>query len=226
MEKVLLAAGGSFGEIVLVRHGQQGDNGFNDPARPKGGNVALSDLGVRQARVTADELAISPVDAVYCSPLLRASMTGQAIADRHGLTAIVDPDLAEVQIFRDLAPGQNVIDALGPDGLAEVHEKFEANRLWNDYPLSETREELRARLARALARILAAHSEPSRVVIACHGGVINAFLGQILGLDVDMFMMPGHASISRIARGKGRLEIVSMNETGHLRRSPDARLTF
>ena len=56
-----------------------------------------------------------------------------------------------------------------------------------------------ARVGAAIETILARH--PGQVVVvACHGGVINAYLALVLGLDrEDMFFRPAHASIHRVA---------------------------
>ncbi|MEZ5258184.1 MAG: histidine phosphatase family protein [Ilumatobacteraceae bacterium] len=81
----------AFGELVLVRHAQQGLNDLGDPSRPKAGDAPLSERGLAQAEATADVLAIEPVHHVYASDLRRARMTAAAIAARHGLEPIIDP---------------------------------------------------------------------------------------------------------------------------------------
>ncbi len=45
LDEALLVGDDAFGELVLVRHAQQGDNQLGDPARPRGDNVELSELG-------------------------------------------------------------------------------------------------------------------------------------------------------------------------------------
>jgi len=225
-DHALLVGSPDYGELVLVRHAQQGVNALNDPARPKGGDAPLSDLGLRQAVAVADELAHQRVDAVYCSHLERAQMTAAQIADRHGLEPVVDAALAEVGVYRDIPAGRTVADELGPQGVAHVRRTFTAQRCWDVFPLSEQREELQARIAGALGRIMAAHAEATRVVVVCHGGVINAVLRGILDVPTDMFFFPAHASLSRVGRGDGRLALRSVNETGHLQRRPGVEVTF
>jgi probable phosphoglycerate mutase len=52
----------------------------------------------------------------------------------------------------------------------------------------------------------------------CHGGVINAYLSAMLGLDSLMFFFPEYTSVSRVrASRRGARSIVTLNETGHLR---------
>jgi broad specificity phosphatase PhoE len=54
------------------------------------------------------------------------------------------------------------------------------------------------------------------VVVACHGGVINAFLSGQLGLVADMFFRPAHCSVSRVAFDSELRVIRSLNEVHHL----------
>ena len=57
-----------------------------------------------------------------------------------------------------------------------------------------------------------------RVVVVCHGGAINAYLGHVAGIDRPLWFEPAYASISRVAASRdGVRSIVSINETGHLR---------
>jgi probable phosphoglycerate mutase len=58
----------------------------------------------------------------------------------------------------------------------------------------------------------------NRVVVTCHGGVINEFLSKVLGLDSGQFFYPNYTSIHRIAASSsGHRSILSVNETSHLR---------
>ena len=54
------------------------------------------------------------------------------------------------------------------------------------------------------------------IVIACHGGVINAYLAEVLGLVPDMFFRPYHASSHRMLFGQGRRVIETLNEDSYL----------
>ena len=226
LEQALLVGSPTFGEIILVRHGQQGDNGLNDPTRSKGGDAPLSELGLRQADAAAAELSGERIAAVYCSHLERAATTAQRIAARHGLEPIVDEALQEVGIYRDVPVGRTVRDEIGPQRLAAVRNDFMRHRRWDAYPLSETRAELDRRIAPALDRILAAHEERAHVAIVCHGGVINAFVRRLLRVDTDMIFFPAHASITRLGRGDGRLSVISLNERSHLTRTSAVEVTY
>ncbi len=206
-----------FGELILVRHGQQGANNLNDPLRSRAGNMELSELGAAQAEAAADELGDEPVAAVYSSNLTRALSTATRIASRHQLEVRVDPRLREVGIYRDVPVGVSVKGAIGEAGVAEVRRRFLAERSWDAFPLTESRPEREGRVVEALEAILATHPHHEKVVVVCHGGVINLIVRHVLGVAEDMLFYPAHASISRLGRSSDRLGIVSLNERSHLR---------
>jgi probable phosphoglycerate mutase len=66
-----------------------------------------------------------------------------------------------------------------------------------------------------LDEIIAEHVG-QHVVFISHGGVINAFLGRILGIAEDMFFLPSHCSLSTAVVGADRSRVHSINETQHL----------
>jgi probable phosphoglycerate mutase len=53
----------------------------------------------------------------------------------------------------------------------------------------------------------------------CHGGVINAYLTHILGIeDPSGFFYPNYTSIHRVAAARsGERSVLTINETAHLR---------
>ncbi len=89
-------------------------------------------------------------------------------------------------------------------------------KTWDVYPHSEQSHEFRKRVINAIEAIIVTHPN-ERVVIACHGGVINAYVGHIIGSKYDMFFQPAHASISIVAGGDGgRRALHSLNNVDHL----------
>ncbi|MEM7275943.1 MAG: histidine phosphatase family protein, partial [Actinomycetota bacterium] len=74
----------------------------------------------------------------------------------------------------------------------------------------------RRRVGVAVEGALADHPGET-VVVACHGGVINAYLAQILNLPMDMFYRPAHASVHRL-RFKDSLRVIeTLNEQAFLK---------
>jgi broad specificity phosphatase PhoE len=88
-------------------------------------------------------------------------------------------------------------------------------KTWDVYPLSESSHEFRKRVINVIEGIIIAHPG-ERVVVACHGGVINAYVGHIIGSKYDMFFQPAHTSINLVAGGEGRRAMHYLNNTQHL----------
>ena len=61
-------------------------------------------------------------------------------------------------------------------------------------------------------------SPGSTIVVACHGGVINSYVGSVLGItSEDMWFRPNHASVHRVVAHGDRRVVRSLNEVHHLR---------
>lgn len=215
LDRAFLTNIGEVTELILVRHGQQV---WPDPVTSTVSewvDPPLSDLGRRQAEAVGLALADRRIDAVYSSRLARAHDTGRAIAAHHGLEVEIVDDLREIETFRDLPQNAHPADVLGELVLRGARERFVRHRTWDVYPGSERNEEFRHRVVNIIEGIVTGHPA-KRIVVACHGGVINAYLGEILGLSTAMFFRPAHASTHRV-RALGDVRAVqSINEVHHL----------
>ena len=202
-------------EIVMVRHGEQ------HIADPRSGPVGdtfdppLSERGEQQARLVGERFSTERVDAVYASPLKRAYETGAQIARHHRLDPQVIHDLREVEIFRDVPPEKTAVEFLGQGLLLGLRERMLRERKWDIYPYSESSFEFRKRTVNAVESIIA-ENEGKRVVIACHGGVINAYVGHVIGVTTDMFFRPAHTSVHVVYSGHGVRALQSLNDITHL----------
>jgi len=175
--------------------------GFADPE--------LAADGVAQAEALAGWLAAEPLDAVWTSPLRRARETAAPLTERTGLPATVGDDLAEWD--RD-AGAYITMEELKATG----HDVWHAMRDGRFDDLGIDVEAFRTRVVTAIDAIAAAHPG-QRVVVVCHGGVINTYLASVLGLDTMLFFEPAYTSISRVLVARdGTRSVRSMNEIGHL----------
>lgn len=202
-------------QLVLVRHGEQF---IADQRRGPVGDIIdppLSDRGQQQARLVGERLSTDRIDAVYASPLRRAYETGEQVARHHRLQVHVINDLREVEVFRDIPPDRSAVDFLGQSLLLGIRERMLRERSWDVYPHSESSFDFRKRTINAIEAIIA-ENEGKRVVVACHGGVINAYIGHIIGSPYDMFFRPAHTSVSIVAAGDGIRAVHSLNDTHHL----------
>lgn len=196
-------------ELLLVRH-----------ALPQSGTVnpGLSALGREQAGRLGDWLKGADVDVLVCSPMPRAVETAEIAAAQMGRTvdAVVD-DLREWDT--DLAPqAYQAVELMDP---LDDRARAIAEGRYDDFVPALDRAAFRARAASVLDEVLDRWPAP-RVVAVCHGGLINAVVGGVLGLEPLFWHNTGYTSISRLRRmPTGRVVVTSVNETAHLYASRD-----
>lgn len=200
-------------ELLLIRHGQQElrDNmsvgEFTDPP--------LSALGESQARLVGMRFSTERLDRVYASPLKRALETGREIARHHRLEPVVIDDLQEVGVFRDIPPDKTPLDYVGRLQLIGTRARMVQEKTWDVYPFSESSYDFRKRVINAIEGIIATHPG-ERIAIACHGGVINAYAGHVIGSKYDMFFRPVHTSVNVVAAAEGVRALYRLNDITHL----------
>ena len=213
-------------EVVLVRHGQQQ---IDDPLRGKVGDFIdppLSDTGRRQANLVGERFGPERVDAVYASTLRRAYDTGAAIAGHHGLEPIAVADLREVEVFRDVPPECSAVEFVGRDALVVARDRMIIEKRWDVYPYSESSDAFRARVVAAIEDIITSH-RGQRVVVACHGGVINAYVAALLGIASDMFFRPAHTAVNVVVAGQDGIRALrSLGDVNHLQQDASELLTY
>lgn len=211
-----------------MRHGQQ-QHRDPDPKRPRSIAIdpPLTDLGTRQAALAGEWLAGDGLAAVYCSPLQRAHQTALAIAAHHHLEPVVLPELREIELYRGLAEGVTLLDAIPEIQRRGAASRFARERTWDVFPHSESSRELRDRVVTTVEGIVASRRDAGgRVAVVCHGGVINAYVAYVLGVSEDMVFMPTHTSITRVWAGQGRRFVYTANEHHHLVAAGAEHVTF
>jgi broad specificity phosphatase PhoE len=67
----------------------------------------------------------------------------------------------------------------------------------------------------AVERILADHPEGD-VLVFCHGGVINAYVGHVLGIPKEMFFLPENTAVNSIEVDGVRRSVRFLNDVVHV----------
>jgi probable phosphoglycerate mutase len=75
--------------------------------------------------------------------------------------------------------------------------------------------EFKARIVAAVDRVIE-ESVGMRVVIACHGGVINAYLSHLLKSAYDHLVSVHHTSITVLRAADTRRELLTINDYSHV----------
>jgi 2,3-bisphosphoglycerate-dependent phosphoglycerate mutase len=194
-------------ELILIRHALplRVEKQDGTPADP-----GLSETGIDQAQRLARWMESEHLDVLYSSPLNRAKMTAQALANVKGIEIHIEPGVMEFD---------NRSSVYVP--LEELRSKdYESWRKLVDggfgalYDLKDFQKTVVASLEKIISK-----NSGNRVAVVCHGGVINLWAAHVLGLsNPDLFFAPQYTSINRfLASGKGLRSVASLNETAHLR---------
>ena len=202
--------------LTLVRHAQQDypvQQGFD---HSQWEDPPLSGLGRTQAMAVSAVLGERDVDVVACSTMLRARETAQMVASPHGLTPVVRPELVEIKSYSRMDdPTVDPQTLVPPEEWAAREAAFHDFVKWDYMFFGEGSAEFRERAVSAVDQLVADFAG-QRIVLVSHGGVINAYLGTILGIEEDMFFLPNHCSISEVLIKGERRRVQSINERQHL----------
>lgn len=200
-------------EILIIRHGQSEGNlhqvfcGQTD--------VALTDLGRKQAEVTAEYLKDRKIDGFYSSPLSRAYETALAAAKLHGKTVTKIEALAEVHggAWENLS-------------FCEIKEQYpEELRVWNEAiglsrcPGGESPADVQERVYPAF-EALAKENGGKTICVAAHGMVIRVFAAKIMGIsmeELDSLPWAPNASVTAVEYENGVFRVVEHGCSDHLK---------
>jgi probable phosphoglycerate mutase len=156
-------------------------------------------------------LAPEPLDALVVSPMARARETAAPLATARRLVAEVHDGVAEFDRDADSYVPMEELKAAGDPRWQEIV----AGGYFNGGDL--TPQQFQATVVEAVEGIIAANTGATAAIV-CHGGVINAYVAHVLGIDELLFFEPGYTSISRIrASRRGHRMVVGLNEVAHLR---------
>ncbi len=209
-------------ELFLVRHGDALPPA--DELIPGGmyDDLPLSRKGQEQALALAERLASLEFAAIYSSPLRRCRETAAPLAERLGLTPIVVPDLQEIRLgtVRPLPAEHDNLELLArtlQERQMDIIRLAGAAGSWDAIEGSEPSKVFRARVVTALDAIAHAHLG-RRVIAFVHGGVINAYVAEVLGLERDFFFPAANTSITVVRVAGSQRVLFALNDICHLQR--------
>ena len=136
----------------------------------------MSPEGREQAELVGARLAHEPIDAIYVSTLRRTSETAAPLAERLGLTPIVERDLREVY----LGEWENGLFRKKVIERDPIAVRMTEEQRWDVIPGAEPQEDFARRARTVVERIAAAHPD-QRVAVFAHGAIIGEMLSQATG---------------------------------------------
>jgi 2,3-bisphosphoglycerate-dependent phosphoglycerate mutase len=202
-------------DLLLIRHAEPEriPPGTSDaPADP-----VLTERGREQAGRLAQWLAHEALDAVVSSPLRRARETAEVVGSELGIDVEVVDDLMEYDARADYyIPVEELRET------RDHHWRAMVEGRWEEFG-GEDPERFQRRIVPCVDALIE-RFPGGRVAAVCHGGVINVYLAQLLGLERHLWFEPGSTSISRVAASRtGERSVVTLNETAHLVATLDVR---
>jgi len=201
--------------LYLVRHGESDFDSTRTTTSPRGEqwDPPLGERGREQAALLAGRLRAMPEPAVVASsPLLRARETASAYAEPAGIEVRVEDDLAEAHLGE--WEGKSFEEILSTDEQM-LHRVRNQEPIWRHAPFVEDLGPFRARVHAVVERLLAAHPG-GNVLVFCHGGVINAYIAPLLGVEHEMFFVPENTSLNSIVVQGDRRRVRFLNDALHL----------
>jgi broad specificity phosphatase PhoE len=208
-------------EIYLIRHG---DALPGEETVIPGGSYdeqPLSQLGQRQALALGNWLGNVTFEALYTSPLRRCRETAAPLAQLQNLPVTIEENLREVRLGLDVGgPGPHdepgVTARALRERLDEVVRRVGLEGKWSAIPGSEDSQPFRQRVINIIHEL--AHRHPGqRLAVFSHGGFINAYVAELLGLERDFFFPIHNTSVSIIRCLDWQASLVSLNEIAHFR---------
>ncbi len=203
--------------LYLIRHGQSDFAWDGDPfitSRGDQWDPPLSDEGREQARLLSRRLLVMELDpfVVYSSPLRRAAETATAFGREAGAEVSFHDQLVEAHIGGwEGKPFEEIIET-DPEVVQHIRNQ---RAIWHRAPGAERGDRFRARVRDAVEELLAKHPDDNVLVFA-HGGVINAYCGEVLGLGQEMFFLPENTSLNSVEVDGATRTIRFLNDVLHL----------
>ena len=198
-------------KIIFVRHGQ---TLWNLEMKYQGHtDIALSYLGIEQAKRVADRLMIEEFSAVYSSDLVRAYDTANIIAAKKNLTVKQDVNLREICFGEWEGMTYTEINDKWPNALNQ----FFSDTTKITIPNGESFTDLKKRSDIAINKILENHKKET-VVVVSHGATIRAMICSALNLPLDYVwrIRQDNTAVNMVEYHKNNNVVTLLNDIHHL----------
>ncbi|MDB5388849.1 MAG: Phosphoglycerate mutase [Planctomycetaceae bacterium] len=204
--------------LYLIRHGATPPN----EQRPyilqgNGIDLSLSPSGRRQAAEASEFLRDFPLNHIYCSSMIRARETAEAIAKPHGFTPQLLTSIVECSVGCWEGLDWESIKQRDP----EACRLFQENPAANPYLGGESYTDVLMRVRPVFQDLLKRHRGESIVVVA-HNIVNRVILADLLGLELCRAkdLRQQNACVNLISCDDQRAHVVTLNSVFHLSEAP------
>ncbi len=198
--------------IYIVRHGQSLGNlagGFAGRT-----DYPLSELGHKQARMTADYLRDKRIDAVLSSTLSRAMQTAEPIASDRGLPVLPRPEFMEMNFGEWEGMSLDAVEKQYNGAITE----WKTAMYKTVCPGGESTAECYDRAVSALQNA-AEEFCGKDICIVTHGALIKCLHCHLLGLPTERLqdvMWADNASVMTVEYKDGKLTLLADPYSAHM----------
>jgi broad specificity phosphatase PhoE len=179
--------------LYFVRHGESVANSHRQFAN-RGQGPGLTEVGHRQAALTASRLADKGIERVYSSPLLRARQTADAIA------RTLEIDVTETEALREYDVGtfEGTVDEENWEEYLKTEDDWLLRHLWDRRSgvTGESYLDIERRFAPFISTVCRQDSFGAFALVG-HGGLFRAALPRVLanvGYSFSHANVLGHGS--------------------------------
>lgn len=193
--------------FLLIRHATTNSVGKRLSGRIAG--VHLNEQGQEQAQQLAKRLTHLPINAIYSSPLERATETAEPLAQQLQLTTQIAEDFLEIN-FGDWT--NLTFEEVKQQRQFDYFNSFRSN---TRIPGGEGMLEAQARVVSGMQKLVLQHPNETIAVVS-HADLIKAAITYYAGIHLDLFqrieISPASVSILELYEETARLMVV--NDTG------------
>jgi len=145
-------------------------------------DLALDEVGRKQAQETAKRLEEWPVNAIYSSPLRRARETAESLARPIGLEVKILPGIIDIDYGQ--WQGLSLKEAVAKDG--DLYKKWWHSPHQVTFPGGENLEKVKDRAVSTLDTLIEKHNKET-VALVSHKVVCHVMVLSLLGLELSHF---------------------------------------
>ena len=206
--------------LYIIRHGQTKWNKEEVFRGTK--DIPLNDVGMQEATALGEYLKDTHFDAIYTSPLSRATQTAEALGRAVSLDPVEEPNLIDL----NFGTWQGVSHE-------EVKKKYsDLYRTWINtpekahFPEGESLQEVLNRVDTLMETLLGKHIGQT-IALVSHRVVCKVLICRLLGLGLGHFwqIQQSTACLNRFRYHKGSWICERLNSQCHLEALADQRTT-
>ncbi len=197
--------------LYIIRHGQ---TAWNKEEVFRGTrDIPLNEVGLKEADALGTYLRDTPFDAIYTSPLSRATQTADAVAGTAHVTPVIEPNLMDLNFGTWQGMPHEKVRKKFPD-LYKTWILFPEKA---QFPEGESLRDVGSRVDTLLKRLLEKHPNQT-VALFSHRVVCKVILCRLLGLGLDHFwqIQQSTACLNRFHYHKGTWFCDLINSQCHL----------